>query len=257
MLSREVMRRWLALAGLVLALGPLAGACRPALTPTPAPVSLRLAATDLTAPLLADLIQAYAAVQPGAELAANTLPLRSIEAELAGGGAELALVTAAASPFATPLGYVDLVVVVNPANPLSQLSPAQVRAIFAGRVADWAEVGGPAGSLVVACREDRSDGAEAFGRLVLEGAAPTLNARVTPTWAAMRALVSQTPEAIGYLPAPEVDASVRALAGETGWRALVAAVAPAPPGEAARAFLAWVQSAAGQAVVARRYQPLK
>jgi ABC-type phosphate transport system substrate-binding protein len=50
---------------------------------------------------------------------------------------------------------------------------------------------------------------------------------------------------------------VRAINLERPLRALIAAVAPEAPAGAARDFVAWVQSADGQAVVAQRYAAFK
>jgi ABC-type phosphate transport system substrate-binding protein len=246
------------LAAVMWVLGWLVSACSATPAHTPAPVSLHVAATDLAGPLLADLAQAYAAAQPQMLLLAATTPLSTIAGDLTAGRADLAL-TATYSPdqFATPLAYVVWVVVVNPANPLSQLSAVQVRDIFAGRTTDWAQVGGAPGAIQVVCREDHSDGAEVFSGLALEGAPPTLNALVAPNWAAMRAAVSQNPNAIGYLPGPELEAGVRPVNLERPLRALIAVVAPQSPAGAARDFLAWAQSAAGQAIVAQRYEAVK
>jgi ABC-type phosphate transport system substrate-binding protein len=216
---------------------------------------LRVAATDLAGPLLADLAQAYSAARPQTSLLAATTPLSALSGDLAAGRADLALTaTYSTDHFATPVGYVTLLVVVNPANPLGQLSAAQLRDIFSGRANDWSEVGSLAGPIQVVCREDHSDGAEAFDRLALEGSLPTLNALVAPDWAAMRTAVSRNPKAIGYLPAPEVGAGVRPIKVEKPLRVLIAAVAPQTPTGASRDFLAWVQSAAGQEVVRQRYE---
>jgi hypothetical protein len=91
----------------------------------------------------------------------------------------------------------------------------------------------------------------------------TANARLAPTWAAMRTLVAENPNALGYLIGPEVDESVKplALAGDgpapPDLRQLVVAAAAGEPGGAARAFVAWAQSRAGQAVVAERHDRLE
>jgi len=239
----------------LLGLGLMLAACTP--QPTPGPLALRVEATDLAAPLLADLAQAYAGINPGISVQVETVSLSTLADDLAAGRADLGLAaTYTAGQFATPLGYVAFVPVVNPANPVSRLSAAQARDLFAGRATDWASAGGPAGAVQVVCREDRSDAAETFGRLALEGAPPTLNALVAPTWAAMREAVGQTPAAIGYLPAPEMSPAVKQVAVEAAWRALIVAVAPQAPAGAARDFVAWVQSEAGQAAVAERYEPL-
>jgi phosphate transport system substrate-binding protein len=254
----KARRRVWRLARMILVLGCLASACSPAPAPTPAPASLRVAATDLAAPLLADLAQAYAVAQPQTPVLATTTPLSTLAGDLSAGRADLGLTTTyAPGQFATPLGYVVLVLVANPANALSQLSAAQVRDIFAGRVTDWAQVGGAPGLIQVVCREDHSDGAATFDQLALDGTPPTLNALVAPSWAAMRAAVGQNPQAIGYLPAPEIEAGVHPLNMEAPWRALIVATTPLTPTGALRDFLAWAQSAAGQKVVAQRYEKVK
>jgi hypothetical protein len=88
-------------------------------------------------------------------------------------------------------------------------------------------------------------------------AAPSASALVAPTWDALRELVSTDPFALGYLPAAELSNTVRVLDQPAELRTLVVAVALAEPTGPARAFLAWAQSDAGQAVVAERYEPLE
>lgn len=251
-LSRRAARYAAALAAL-----PLLAACA---APPPAPITLRVAATDLTAPLLSDLIAAYADANPGVTLSPTVVPLSTLNADLAAGRADLALV---ASPgpdqFATPLGYVSFIVVVHPNNPIIGLSAAQVLVIFAGRVTSWVQVGGPEGEIQIVIREEASDAARAFGASALSGALPTPNALVAPSWQAMREAVSQNPNAIGYMPLPELDATVKRVETRdlASLRVLMAAVATGEPSGPARDFLAWAQSEAGQRVVARRYAPIK
>jgi len=97
----------------------------------------------------------------------------------------------------------------------------------------------------------------AFGAEALRGAAVTPNAIVAPTWAAMREAVSADPLAMGYLPGPELDSSIKSLALDVEPRALIVAVALVKPVGLAHDFLAWAQSEEGQRVVARRYQRVK
>jgi len=248
-------RSWRFLAGWLgaglLALAVLATGCAaPPATPSP----VRLEATDLAEPMLADLVQADSGLK--AEMVA--LPLPALNDDLAAGRADLALaVTYAPGQYATPLGYVTFLVVVNSANPVSRLAAAQLRDIYAGRATDWQQVGGAQGAIEVVSRESGSDAASAFSTAALLGAPPTLNALVAPDWAAMRQAVSQNPAAIGYLPAPEGLASVKAVGLDVTLQALVVAVAPREPTGAARSFLAWAQSEPGQAVIGRRYQAVR
>jgi DNA-binding transcriptional LysR family regulator len=223
-------------------------------TPTPTPTILPVAATDLAAPLLADLAAAYANMRPGLTLSTTTTATLRPLSE-----AEIGLTTYQnAGAFATPLGYVSFVVVVNPANPLVNLSLEQVRAVFTGQITDWSQVGiGTGGAIQVFTRTPDSDGGTAFGAEALRGAPVTPNALVAPTWAAMREAVSADPLAMGYLPGPELDSSIKSLILDVEPRALIVAVAPVEPVGPARDFLAWAQSEEGQRVVAQRYERVK
>ncbi len=233
-------------------IGPVACTATP--TPAPVPNILYAAATDLTAPMLADLSAAYAHVQPGLTLSTTTAAaLPSLNEGQIGLAAN-----PDAGVFATPLGYVTFVVVVHPASPLAALSLEQVRAIFTGQVTDWSQVGiGAGGAIQVFTRTPESDGGTAFGAEALHGAAVTSNAIVAPTWAAMREAVNTDPLAMGYLPALELDSMVKALQLDREPRALIVALASAEPTGPARDFLAWAQSEEGQEVVARRYERVK
>lgn len=226
----------------------LAGCAAPTAT-TPAP-DFTVAATDLTAPLLTDLVAAYKDV--GAAPRVMVVAQSALPAELAARNADLGL-TANPAPgqFATPLGYVAFAVVVHPNNPVNALSLAQVRAIVAGEITSWAQVGGPSAPVTVIVREDGSDGARALAFETI-----TRSALIAPTWAAARELLAQSQGALTLLPAPEVSDLVKVIAVDTPPRALIVAVAPVEPTGPARDFLAWAQSEAGQAVVARRYEPL-
>lgn len=234
-------------------------ACAP--TPAPTPAVVRVAATDLAAPLLFDLARAYGATHPDVTLVPSTLPLSAVEADLGAGNADLALlVTRNPDHFATPLGYVTIAVIVNPANPVASLSAAQVREVFAGRIDNWGQVGGAGADIQVIVREELSDAAITFETSATIGAPPTPNAIVAPTWEAMREAVSGNPGAIGYLPAPELDATVKAVEtrhASVSLRALIVAVATREPTGPARDFLAWAQSEEGQKVAAEKYGPIR
>lgn len=233
-------RRFWAFAGLVLNLSLVACATPTPPAPTPSPILVKV--NDVTAPLLADLAAAYvtATVQasPDAGLwvtSANGVP----------------------GDFATPLGYVEFAIVVHPANPLTSLSLSHTHAIFLGDLTDWAQVSpGLGGAIQVVSREAESEAAQAlFGRLG-ENIRPTRNALLAPSWAAMRATISGDANTIGYLPHTELDATVKALSVAADLRLPLVALSAAEPTGPARDFLAWVQSPAGQAVVAQRYLPL-
>ncbi|MGQ0601758.1 MAG: substrate-binding domain-containing protein, partial [Anaerolineales bacterium] len=176
-------------------------------------------------------------------------------------------------------------VIVHPDNPIARLSLAQVRALLAGQITEWAQVGGAAGAIRVVVREAGSEAALAFNRAVGIELAPTRNALLAPTWAAMRELVAETPGALGYVPAPhwgvgeprrwasphiggspgpgearaapDLNEDVKVVTLDVELQALLVAVALSEPTGPAREFLAWVQSDEGQRVVSQHYIPVR
>jgi ABC-type phosphate transport system substrate-binding protein len=219
-----------------------------------------VAVTDVTEPLLLDLAAGYAIVNPDVVVAPSLAPQASLRDLLSGGQADLALTT---SPdphlFATPIGYVPFQIVVHSANPLKQLNLAQVQGLFSGRLADWGQVGGSAAvGVQVVSRGPGTDADDALNATALGPLTVTTSALVAPTWGAMRQLVGGNANAIGYLIGPQLDTTVKPLALQDANGALVplrllaVAEAPGDPAGATRAFLAWAQSPAGQAAVAKR-----
>jgi len=243
----------------------LSSCTSPTLTPRPTPALVRVAVTDITQPLLLDLAAAYATVNPDVVVVPSLEPQAALATQLTTGQADLALTTAAPDPnlFATPLGYVRFEFVVHPNNPLSALTLPQARGLLAGRLYDWSQVGGAPGPVQIIDRGPGTAAERALGATALGPITVTTSALIAPTWAAMRQLVGQNTAAIGYLIGPEIDATVKPLAlldvnGQPlPLRLLAVAVAPTDPAGAARAFLAWAQSPAGQAAVGRRNETLE
>jgi ABC-type phosphate transport system substrate-binding protein len=251
----------LLLFSLLLAL--LTSCTSPTLTPRPTPALVRVAASDVTQPLLLDLSAAYAAVNPAVVVAPSLAPEASLSGLLSAGQVDLAFSTAPNPKlFATPIGYVPFQVVVNPNNPLKGLSLAQAQGLLAGRLPDWSQAAGPSGPVVVVTRGDGTAAAQALSATAMGPLTVTTSALVAPTWGAMRQLLGQNSNAIGYLIGPEVDATVTPLAlqGPDGspvpLRILAVAEAASDPAGAARAFLAWAQSPDGQAAAGKRNEKL-
>ena len=199
-------------------------------------------------------------MNPDVVVAPSLAPEAALDDQLAHGQADLALTTTPNPKlFATPIGYVPFQIVVHPANPLKQLSLAQVQGLFSGRISVWGQVGGPAAAAVqVVTRGPGTDADRALSATAMGPLTATASALVAPTWGAMRQLVGGNPNAIGYLIGPQLDATVKPVAlqdangAPVSLRVLAVAEAAGDPAGAARAFLAWAQSPAGQAAVAKR-----
>lgn len=161
-----------------------------------------------------------------------------------------------------------LVVVVNPRNPVDGLSSTQLRGIFSGRVADWREVGGRVGDILIVSREDGSDDRSTFETLVMDGQPVTLGAVVMPSSADVAEYVASHPNAIGYASLYSALAQeVRAIAVDGMrpayesildgsyplWRHL-AFLAREPAERPVQDFLSFVLSEAGRRIVDEYYR---
>lgn len=104
-----------------------------------------------------------------------------------------------------------LAVIVHPSNPITQLDLAQVQAIFAGTIRSWAALGGPDQPIDLIVREAGSGTFSAFEELVMKGKPITTSAMRQGSNGAIRQVVAENPNAIGYISLGIVDASVKAL----------------------------------------------
>jgi len=97
-----------------------------------------------------------------------------------------------------------LAVVVNPNNPVSQLTVDQLAAIFTGKVTNWKEVGGKDGKIVLLSREVNSGTHVYFKEHVLRRNDPAsreefaASALMLPSSQAIADEVATNPAAIGY-----------------------------------------------------------
>ncbi|MCW2285680.1 phosphate transport system substrate-binding protein [Rhodoblastus acidophilus] len=65
------------------------------------------------------------------------------------------------------VGLDGIAIVTSPANPVSALSKAQIRAIFVGQIKDWREVGGTPGAIHLYARDKASGTRKTFDEMVL------------------------------------------------------------------------------------------
>ena len=100
--------------------------------------------------------------------------------------------------------------VVNPANGVKDLSAAQVRDIFAGKITNWKDVGGVDAAITLYSRDEASGTREVFWDKMLKKGAIADSANIVASNGAMKVAVSQDANAIGYMSIGFVDASVKA-----------------------------------------------
>ena len=104
-----------------------------------------------------------------------------------------------------------LAVIVHPSNPIGNLSLNQVRDIYAATVSNWSLLGRPRSQIHVITREDGSGTRAAFESLVMGKAEITPRAIVQDSNGAVRQLVADDPNAIGFISLGLVNETVKAL----------------------------------------------
>ena len=172
-----------------------------------------------------------------------------------------------------PLALDGVVLVVNAANPVTALTGGQAAAIFSGRIESWQQVGGGDGLMVPVARERGSGVRTVLDRRLMGAARLTINAPVLPNSVAVAEKVVTEPNAIGFMMLGELLAATDAihpitLDGVMPGTGTVADqsyalttplyfVSSAEPSGELRAFLAWLQSAEGQAQLSARYGTIR
>jgi len=168
------------------------------------------------------------------------------------------------------IAYDGIAVVTHPDTQLATLSVEQVRDIFAGEITNFSEVGGPDAPIAVVSREEGSGTRAAFEELVMEDGEEekviTEKALLQQSNGQVRTTVATTPNSIGYLSFGFLDESTRGVPID-GVEPSVANVkggdypifrplnmlTNGEPNELAKAFLDFILSGDGQAIVAEDY----
>jgi len=102
-------------------------------------------------------------------------------------------------------------VIVHPSNPINNLTLDQIRKIYSGEIKSWSEVGGTNSKIHLITREEGSGTRSAFTELVMEKTEITLKAIVQDSNGAVKQLVKDDENAIGFISLGLVDNNVKAL----------------------------------------------
>lgn len=100
-------------------------------------------------------------------------------------------------------------VVVNPENPVTSLTSDQLKDIYAGKLTNWKNLGGPDKPINIYTRDEASGTRSVFWKKALTKGEISAKALFAPSNGAMKTAVSQDPYAIGYVSVGYMDASVR------------------------------------------------
>lgn len=161
-----------------------------------------------------------------------------------------------------------LSVYVNENNPISEITVEQLEQIFAGKIKNWKELGGADMPITVYSRENSSGTYEFFKEHVLKGKDFVASAQTMPGTAAVLQAVTKDKSGIGYGGAaygagakhllvkanansPAIEPTEENVVSQKYpiWRYLYIYVNPALDKGELSAYLRWIRSDEGQAVV--------
>ncbi|MBO0721585.1 MAG: PstS family phosphate ABC transporter substrate-binding protein [Blastocatellia bacterium] len=114
------------------------------------------------------------------------------------------------------IAFDGIVPIVNPKNSITNITLAQLRDIYTGKITNWKDVGGTPGNIVVISRDSSSGTFEAWGELVLNKERVTPAAQLQASNGAVAETVAKTPNALGYVGIgyAEGNSSVKGLSVE-------------------------------------------
>ena len=114
---------------------------------------------------------------------------------------------------ATVLALDGIAVIVNPENPVSELSVEQIAKIYTGEITNWSELGGNDAEIVVIGREAGSGTRDGFESITKTADACVYRQELTSTGDVITT-VAQNPDAIGYASLASIGDTVKALVVE-------------------------------------------
>ena len=104
-----------------------------------------------------------------------------------------------------------LAMIINPGNPVRNLTLAQIRGIYSANILNWSELGWTDAKIHIITREEGSGTRSAFEELVMDNLRITPKAIVQDSNGAVRQLVSDDLHSIGFISMGLVDKTVKAL----------------------------------------------
>lgn len=165
---------------------------------------------------------------------------------------------------ATLIGKDAIAAIVNSSNPVSDLSAAQLKDIFTGKISNWSRVGGPDLPITAYIVKKGSATRKVFRKVVMQGADYS-GAKVMTPDAKIVTTVARQPGAIGQISFAFIKGvdGIKSLnvGGQVAsvenanypiTRPLYLTTKGAPSGETAK-FIDWTLSEKGQAVVKQRF----
>jgi phosphate transport system substrate-binding protein len=105
-----------------------------------------------------------------------------------------------------------IAVIVHPQNPVNDISIGQLQGIFSGKIHSWARLGWVDKPVYFVNREEGSGTRDAFENMVMKKGAISDEALVQDSNGAVREIIANNPQAIGYISFGIINQQVKALA---------------------------------------------
>ena len=100
---------------------------------------------------------------------------------------------------------------VNPKNPISDLTLTQLRDIYLGKIRDWKDIGGNPGRIVVVSRDSSSGTFGVWKDMVMLGDRVVKSRLIVPSNGGIVQAIAKTPGAIGYIGLGYMSDEVKAV----------------------------------------------
>lgn len=109
------------------------------------------------------------------------------------------------------VAYDMIVPIVNPSNPISNLSKNQLKAVYDGSLVDWSDLGGEKGGIVVISRDTSSGTYEYWHEDVMKKSEVRKDALLQASSGALMSAVSNNRRAIAYVGFGYLNKAVKSL----------------------------------------------
>lgn len=172
--------------------------------------------------------------------------------------------------YPTAIARDALTIIVNPANPVKNLTAAQITGIYTGKITNWKQVGGPNASIVPCGRAATSGTGEFFRSRFLVGVTQSSRVKTYESNGLVRQAVASNKYAIGYVSMAFVNSTIKpvsiggvypsrtnALNGTYKYVRKLYLVTKGRPTGLAKAYIDYCLSSTGQSIVGRYYLPVR
>lgn len=110
-----------------------------------------------------------------------------------------------------PFAIDGVAATVNKANPVRELSKAQLADIYSGKITNWKDVGGKDAPISLFAREDGSGTRDTFDSLAINKGQTAASANIVNSNGAMKTAIMQDENALGYVGIGHLDDQIAGL----------------------------------------------